>query len=185
MRCIKGALFDVAVDIRHGSPTFGQWVGVELSAENGQQLWVPPGMAHGFMTLKPDTMIAYKVTAPYSAENDRGLRWNDPAIGISRRKALIAFFLTRTKAADARRYASLFPLSRAGGELMRVLITGGAGFIGSALVRYLVSDIGAEVLNVDKLTYAGNLASLKPIAERQTIAFYRQIFATNQRLPKL
>ncbi|SNY91704.1 dTDP-4-dehydrorhamnose 3,5-epimerase [Cohaesibacter sp. ES.047] len=83
VRCIKGALFDVAVDIRHGSPTFGQWVGVELSAENGQQLWVPPGMAHGFMTLKPDTMIAYKVTAPYSAENDRGLRWNDPAIGIS------------------------------------------------------------------------------------------------------
>lgn len=83
VRCVKGALWDVAVDIRHGSPTFGEWTALELSAENGKQLWVPAGMAHGFMTLQPDTMISYKVTAPYSAEHDRGLRWDDPAIGIS------------------------------------------------------------------------------------------------------
>ncbi len=83
VRCIRGALWDVAVDIRHGSPTFGQWVGRELSAENGLQFWVPAGMAHGFITTAPDTIISYKVTAPYSAENDRGLCWNDPDIGIS------------------------------------------------------------------------------------------------------
>jgi dTDP-4-dehydrorhamnose 3,5-epimerase len=82
VRVIAGAIFDVAVDIRTGSPTFGQWVAAELSADNGDQLWIPVGFAHGFVTLVPGTIIHYKVTAPYSAANDRGLRWNDPAIGI-------------------------------------------------------------------------------------------------------
>lgn len=82
VRCIAGALFDVAVDIRVGSPTHGKWVAAELSAENGEQLWVPPGFAHGFATLLPGTIIHYKVTAPYSAAHDRGLLWNDPEIGI-------------------------------------------------------------------------------------------------------
>lgn len=83
IRCTRGAFLDVSVDIRTGSPTYGQWVSAELSAENGDQLWVPPGFAHGFMTLAPETIINYKVTAPYSAEHDRGLRWNDPAIGVA------------------------------------------------------------------------------------------------------
>lgn len=82
VRCTRGALLDVAVDIRTGSPTFGQWVSAELSAENGDQLWVPAGFAHGFMTLVPGTVINYKVTASYSAKHDRGLKWDDPAIGI-------------------------------------------------------------------------------------------------------
>lgn len=82
VRCLAGRIFDVAVDIRVGSPTYGQWYGAELSKENGEQLWVPAGFAHGFATLEPDSIIFYKVTAPYSAENDRGLLWNDPAIGI-------------------------------------------------------------------------------------------------------
>jgi dTDP-4-dehydrorhamnose 3,5-epimerase len=82
VRCIKGAILDVAVDIRVGSPTYGQWVGAELSADNGAQLWIPVGFAHGFATLEPDTIIHYKVTAPYSAKDDRGLLWNDPDIGI-------------------------------------------------------------------------------------------------------
>lgn len=82
VRCTAGALFDVAVDIRSGSPTYGQWVGETLTPANGRQLWVPPGFAHGFCSLEPDTVICYKVTGYYSAECDKGLAWDDPAIGI-------------------------------------------------------------------------------------------------------
>lgn len=82
VRCTSGALFDVAVDIRHGSPTFGKWVGEILTPENGKQLWVPPGFAHGFCSIEPDTTICYKVTDYYSAECDKGIRWDDPMIGI-------------------------------------------------------------------------------------------------------
>ncbi|MBS0481990.1 MAG: dTDP-4-dehydrorhamnose 3,5-epimerase [Proteobacteria bacterium] len=82
VRCTAGALFDVAVDIRRGSPTYGQWIGETLTPANGRQLWVPPGFAHGFCSLEPDTVICYKVTDYYSAECDKGLAWNDPAIGI-------------------------------------------------------------------------------------------------------
>jgi dTDP-4-dehydrorhamnose 3,5-epimerase len=82
VRVIRGAVFDVAVDIRHGSPTFGQWVGLTVSAEAWNQILVPEGFAHGFVTLEPETEVLYKVSAPYSPEHDRGLRWDDPAIGI-------------------------------------------------------------------------------------------------------
>ena len=82
VRCTAGALLDVAVDLRAGSPSFGRWAAIELTPENGRQLWIPAGFAHGFCTLKPDTVINYKVTAYYSAEHDKGLAWNDPAIGI-------------------------------------------------------------------------------------------------------
>lgn len=82
VRCTAGALFDVAVDIRQGSPTYGQWVGETLTPENGKQLWVPPGFAHGFCSLEPNTVICYKVTGYYSAECDKGVAWNDPAIGV-------------------------------------------------------------------------------------------------------
>ncbi len=83
IRCLQGAILDVAVDIRQGSPTFGRHVAVELTPENGAWLWVPEGFAHGFCTLKPDTLVLYKVTSYYSAANDKGLRWNDPALDIA------------------------------------------------------------------------------------------------------
>jgi len=82
VRCPRGAIYDVIVDIRDGSPTFGQWAGASLTEENGLQLWVPRGFAHGFATMKPDSEIAYKVDNPYSAEHDGGIFWDDPAIGI-------------------------------------------------------------------------------------------------------
>ena len=82
VRCGRGALLDVAVDIRRGSPTFGQWVAVELSFENGRQLLVPAGFAHGFAGREPMTEIIYKCSAPYAPDCDRAIRWNDPAIGV-------------------------------------------------------------------------------------------------------
>ncbi|OPG15447.1 dTDP-4-dehydrorhamnose 3,5-epimerase [Ferroacidibacillus organovorans] len=82
LRVLLGSVYDVAVDIRRDSPTFGKWVGVTLSAENRQQILIPKGFAHGFCTLETNTQIHYKVDAYYSAAHDRGIRWNDPAIGI-------------------------------------------------------------------------------------------------------
>jgi dTDP-4-dehydrorhamnose 3,5-epimerase len=82
VRCGKGRLFDVAVDIRKGSPTFGQWFGVELSFENGRQLMIPAGFLHGFATREPDTEIIYKCTDYYSPTSDGAVRYDDPGIGI-------------------------------------------------------------------------------------------------------
>lgn len=79
---LRGRVLDVAVDIRAGSPTYGQHVAVELSADNHRQFWIPAGFAHGFVSLEEDTLFAYKCTAPYSKEHDRGIRWNDPVVGI-------------------------------------------------------------------------------------------------------
>jgi len=83
IRVIRGAILDVAVDIRQGSPTYGRHEAVELSAENWRQLWVPPGFLHGFCTLTEDTEVIYKVTDYYSREHDAGIRWNDPEIGVA------------------------------------------------------------------------------------------------------
>ena len=82
VRVVQGAVFDVAVDIRRSSPTFGQWVGVELSADNHRQLWVPPGFAHGFLVLSDSADFLYKTTDYYAPEHERCIAWNDPALAI-------------------------------------------------------------------------------------------------------
>ncbi|MCU9613185.1 dTDP-4-dehydrorhamnose 3,5-epimerase [Caldibacillus lycopersici] len=82
VRCIRGAIYDVAVDIRKGSPTYGKWFGIELSAENKKQLLIPKGFAHGFMTLTENVEVQYKVDELYFPECDRGIKWNDPTISI-------------------------------------------------------------------------------------------------------
>lgn len=82
VRCVVGEVFDVAVDIRKDSPTFGQWVGVNLSAQNKKQLWIPEGFAHGFYTLTEEAEFLYKTTEYYVPESERSLMWNDPDIEI-------------------------------------------------------------------------------------------------------
>lgn len=82
VRVVRGAVFDVTVDIRQSSPTFGQWVGVELSEDNRRQLWIPPGFAHGFLVLSDNTEFLYKTTDYYAPQFERCIAWNDPSIGI-------------------------------------------------------------------------------------------------------
>lgn len=82
VRVTNGAVFDVAVDLRQSSATFGQWVGVELSADNKRMFWVPEGFAHGFLTLEDNTDFLYKCTAPYAPQSEFTLAWDDPAVGI-------------------------------------------------------------------------------------------------------
>jgi dTDP-4-dehydrorhamnose 3,5-epimerase len=83
VRCLRGSILDVAVDIRKESPTYGHWVSAELTSENGRQLFIPVGFAHGYVTLTPDTEVFYKVSAYYAPESDGGVRFDDPEIGIN------------------------------------------------------------------------------------------------------
>lgn len=82
VRVVSGAVFDVAVDLRKSSPHFGKWVGFELSAENQRMMWVPPGFGHGFLVLSESADFLYKTTAYYAPQWDRGVRWDDPSIGV-------------------------------------------------------------------------------------------------------
>jgi dTDP-4-dehydrorhamnose 3,5-epimerase len=81
--CTRGAIFDVAVDLRRGSPSFGHWIGARLDAASGAQLYVPAGFAHGYCTIEPDAEVIYKVSALYAPETERGIQWDDPDLGVA------------------------------------------------------------------------------------------------------
>jgi dTDP-4-dehydrorhamnose 3,5-epimerase len=83
VRCLRGAIFDVAVDLRKGSPSFGSWIGRELNDENHLALWIPGGFAHGFLALSEDALVHYKCSNHHSPEHERALAWNDPQVGIA------------------------------------------------------------------------------------------------------
>jgi dTDP-4-dehydrorhamnose 3,5-epimerase len=83
VRCVRGAIFDVMIDLRSGSPSYGRWEGFELTAENGRMLYVPAGFAHGFQTLRDDTDVTYQVSHPYTPGAEHGLRWDDPAFAVA------------------------------------------------------------------------------------------------------
>lgn len=83
VRCLRGEIFDVAVDLRVGASSFGRWVGERLTGDDTRMLWVPPGFAHGYVVVGGEAEVAYKVTAEYAPESEGGLRWDDPAVGIA------------------------------------------------------------------------------------------------------
>lgn len=101
VKCVRGALFDAAVDLRKGSPTFGQWYGAELSSSNGKQLYIPQGYAHGFVTREADTEVHYKCSAPYAPESECALRFDDPDLGIDWQLTADPILSERDRAARA------------------------------------------------------------------------------------
>jgi len=105
VRAVIGVVFDVAVDIRRSGPTFGDWFGVELSAEEGNQLWIPPGFAHGFLALTETADVLYKATDFYSPEHERSIRWDDPTIGIAWPTERVGRVLVSDKDAEAPPFA--------------------------------------------------------------------------------
>jgi dTDP-4-dehydrorhamnose 3,5-epimerase len=105
VRCIRGAILDVAVDIRVGSPSFGHHVAVELSARNWQQLWVPPGFAHGYVTLEIDCEVMYKVTQYWNSDSERGIAWDDPSLAIDWRIAASALTIADKDRRNPRLFA--------------------------------------------------------------------------------
>ena len=109
VRVVAGAVFDVAVDIRKSSPTFGRWVGVELSAANKKMVWIPPGFAHGFLVLSADAEFLYKTTDYYAPSHERTIAWNDPQIGIAWPLAGAPLLSAKDQAGVRLKDAEVFP----------------------------------------------------------------------------
>src|SRR5258708_4502557 len=134
VRCSRGAILDVGVDIRAGSPTFGRHAAVELSAANWRQLWLPPGLAHGYVTLTDDCEVIYKVTDYYAPDCDRGIAWDDPDLAIDWRLSAGDVVLSDKdrKQPRLKDVSPGFQFGGFGGGAMRVVLAGGARCIGSA-----------------------------------------------------
>lgn len=111
VRCVRGAIFDVAVDIRRGSPTFGKWTGVELSEDNRLALWIPPKFAHGFSVLSDEADVLYKCTTLWHRDSDRTIVWNDPDLAIDWRVSE-PFVSDKDASGSLLRHAELFEYAR-------------------------------------------------------------------------
>jgi dTDP-4-dehydrorhamnose 3,5-epimerase len=109
VRVASGHVFDVAVDLRQSSATFGRWAGIELSAENHRQLWIPPGFAHGFLVLSDSADFLYKTTDYYAPEHERAVAWNDPIIGVDWPAEMALVLSAKDRAAAPLRDAEVFP----------------------------------------------------------------------------
>lgn len=112
LRVVRGEIFDVAVDIRRGSPRFGQWIGMLLSADNKRQLWVPPGFAHGFLVTSDSAEVLYKTTDYWYPQHERSLAWNDPAVGIEWPSTDSPTLSAKDAAASLLAHAELAPTER-------------------------------------------------------------------------
>jgi dTDP-4-dehydrorhamnose 3,5-epimerase len=108
VRVIQGEIFDVAVDLRRKSPSFGKWTGVALSGESRKQIWMPPGLAHGFLVMSETADVVYKVTDYYAPQHERSLLWNDPSIGIAWPKGISAILSDKDRAASPLAQAEVF-----------------------------------------------------------------------------
>ena len=140
VRCIRGALYDVILDLREGSPTFGQSFGAELSAENRRMMYVPKGFAHGFFTLADDAEAFYFVDEFYAPECERGIRWDDPRFAIDGRRSRPC---SRTRTANYRDFDPAWHLTATAlnraRTIMKILFTGGSSFTGSWFIRELAA----------------------------------------------
>ncbi len=177
VRCVRGTVLDVAVDLRPQSPTYKRWIAVELSAENKRQLLIPRGFGHGFVTLTDDVEFLYKADNYYAPEADGGIRWNDPELAIDwgvSEPRLSEKDKTQPWLRDA-------VTGFEGGADMKVLITGGAGFIGSNFIFYLrKKHPDYDLVCLDKLTYAGNLETLAGVMDDPKFRFIKADIADRE-----
>ena len=171
VRVVRGSIFDVAVDIRPGSPTFGRHVSTVLTAQGGEALFIPAGFAHGYCTLETDTEVVYATSDYYSADHAAGIAFDDPELAIDwplgGREPIVS---DRDRALPALRHVRLtdtrtFGEARTAQPPLRVLVTGGAGFIGSAVVRHLITRSRHSVLNLDRLSSAASASTLESVLD--------------------
>ena len=179
VRCTKGSIMDVAVDLRKGSPTYKQWFSIELSAENKRQLFIPKGFAHGFLTLTDDVEVQYKTDEYYAPEYDRSIVYSDKELNIK-------WGIEKPILSAKDQNAPLLKDSDVNFEyeeyyIMNIIVTGGAGFIGANFVKYMLKKYPEyKIICLDALTYAGNMETLSDILDNPQFGFVKGNIASQK-----